>query len=71
MEKEVRINGWVIYTPKHNFCGSELWFDWSFREKRKDCINDFIADTEVSWVSWKRTANFKCVKAERIVKIKI
>lgn len=71
MEKEVKIKGWVIYTPKHSFCGSELWWDWSFRKTRSKCIADFVANSGETWRGWKRKYNYKCVKAESIIKILI
>lgn len=66
---ENKVFGWVIYNPKHPGNGREMWFPESFRRTRNEAIKDFIKGSGNTWNYWKVKMNFKCKKAESIIKL--
>ena len=62
--------GYVIINIGHPNTGTAFMNVDSFRARKKDAIKYFIEGSGNTWKYWRERYNFRCVKAEMIIKTK-
>lgn len=63
--------GWAIVSINHPRTNSSYIVPYSFRERKREAIRDFIEGSGNSWKYWKKHFNFRAVRATETIAIEL